>query len=82
MLVWLVLALVLPHLDCAKNSWRRASQGECPRDIPKRHGPTDCSQPQDGMMNVDGSDRSHILSFACSVVVTLSALEQDVTYAL
>lgn len=34
------------------------------------------------MMNVDGSDRSHILSFACSVVVTLSALEQDVTYAL
>lgn len=30
LLVWLVLALVLPHLDCAKHSWRRASRGECP----------------------------------------------------
>ena len=41
LLVWLVLALVPPHLDWAKNSWRTAGQGEGPGDIPKRHGPTD-----------------------------------------
>ena len=33
-------------------------------------------------MNVDGADCSHIVSFACTVAVILSALEQCVTYAL